>query len=85
MTLLTITAIALIAAATPALASATRPNVSWCAEVKQTPDGFLNLRKAPTAQSSIVMKLFRGDMLGIDTQACEKRADLAIWDMVAVV
>ena len=26
------------------------------------------------------MKLFRGDMLGVDTQECEKRADLAICD-----
>jgi hypothetical protein len=70
-------AIILIAATASALAA---PPVHWCAEVKQTPDGFLNLRKAPTAQSAVVMKLFRGDMLGIDTQECEKRADLAICD-----
>ena len=73
-----ILAAALITALAPAPALAA--SAHWCAEVKQTPDGFLNLRKAPTAQSAVLMKLFRGDMLGVDNQECEKRADLAICD-----
>ena len=49
-----------------------------CAVVLQTPDGFLNVRKAPTANAEIVAKLKRGDLLDVDTAQCETRADLSI-------
>jgi Bacterial SH3 domain len=51
-----------------------------CAVVLKTPDGFLNLRKAPTAQSEVIAKLKQGDFLYVDTARCETRGDLSICD-----
>jgi hypothetical protein len=38
-----------------------------CAVVTKTPDGFLNLRRAPTAKAPVVTKLRPGDRLYIWT------------------
>ncbi|UPK03075.1 SH3 domain-containing protein [Bradyrhizobium sp. 170] len=49
-----------------------------CAVVLKTPDGFLALRKAPTANAEIVARLKEGEKLDVDTAQCETRADLSI-------
>ena len=49
-----------------------------CAVVLKTPDGFLNLRKAPTTSAEIVAKLKQGDVLNVDTAQCETRGDLSV-------
>jgi hypothetical protein len=44
-----------------------------CAVVLKTPDGFLNLRKAPTTKSDIVKQLKQGDFL-YERQGARQRA-----------
>ncbi len=51
-----------------------------CAVVLKTPDGFLSLRKAPTAKSGVITKLKQGDFLYVDAATCETRDDLSICD-----
>jgi hypothetical protein len=52
----------------------------FCAVVLKTPDGFLNLRQAPEAQSKIIARLFRSDFLYADTASCEERNGTWICD-----
>lgn len=63
-----------------ASAKALKATEDACAVVLKTPDGFLNLRKAPTSQSEVITKLKRGDFLYVDTARCETRDDLSICD-----
>jgi hypothetical protein len=59
---------------------AIKATADGCAVVLKTPDGFLNLRKAPTVQSEVITKLKQGDFLYVDTARCETRGDLSICD-----
>jgi hypothetical protein len=68
-------AFALMLVVVPQTANAT---ADGCAVVLKTSDGFLNVRKAPTANAEIVAKLKQGDVLDVDTAQCETRADLSI-------
>ena len=61
----------------PQTANATADGCAVVLKTK-TPDGFLNVRKAPTANAEIVAKLKQGDVLDVDTAQCETRADLSI-------
>jgi hypothetical protein len=61
-------------------APALKATEDGCAVVLKTPDGFLNLRNAPTSQSEVITKLKRGDFLYVDTARCETRDDLSICD-----
>jgi hypothetical protein len=47
-----------------------------CAIVTNTPDGFLNLRKAPTTNGAIVTKLRPGDFLYVDI--CQKNESFEV-------
>jgi hypothetical protein len=42
------------------------PTTDGCAVVLKTPDGFLNMRKAPTMKSPVLAKLHRGDRVTYD-------------------
>jgi hypothetical protein len=53
----------IIALIAPAYATVDGPG---CAVVLKTPDGFLNLRKAPAANAAVVAKLRPGDRLYVD-------------------
>jgi hypothetical protein len=41
-----------------------------CAVVSKTPDGFLNVRKAPTMKSDIIAKIHPGDLVYADAYEC---------------
>ncbi|WP_027583716.1 SH3 domain-containing protein [Bradyrhizobium sp. Ai1a-2] len=60
-------------AVTPAYAT-----IDGCAVVLPTPDGFLNLREAPTANSGVVGAFRPGQRLEVDDAECETRDDLSI-------
>ena len=45
-------------------------DVPGCAVVTKTPDGFLNLRRAPTTRAPVVTKLRPGDRLYITVSDC---------------
>ena len=45
--------------------SSAHATVDGCAIVLKTPDGFLNLRKEPSAKSGVVVRLKPGDRLEI--------------------
>jgi hypothetical protein len=51
-----------------------------CAVVKKTPDGYLNVRKAPTMKSEIIAKIRPGDLVYADAYECRFTADCAIDD-----
>jgi hypothetical protein len=62
------------------LARSVNATEDGCAVVLKTPDGFLNLRKAPTTKSDIVTQLKQGDFLYVDTTRCETKGNLSICD-----
>src|SRR5262249_27439350 len=64
-----------LAASVPSAADAT---ADGCAVVMRTPDGFLNLRKLPTADSAVVARLFPGAMLDIDDMDCQKQGNPSV-------
>jgi hypothetical protein len=41
-----------------------------CAEVKKTPDGFLNLRNGPSTEFETLTKLYHRDQIWFDTAQC---------------
>ncbi|TGD93415.1 hypothetical protein [Methylobacterium nonmethylotrophicum] len=61
-------------------AAPARATIDSCAEVRRTPDGFLNLRIGPGAGFEAVLKLFPGDQLWVDTATCETRRGIAACD-----
>jgi hypothetical protein len=62
----------LIAAALLALTSVTNATgPDDCAVVSKTPDGFLNVRKAPTMKSDIIVKIHPGDLVYADAYECQ--------------
>jgi hypothetical protein len=62
----------LIAAALLALTSVTSATgPDDCAVVSKTPDGFLNVRKAPTMKSEIIVKIHPGDLVYADAYECQ--------------
>ena len=42
-----------------------------CAVVSEPPDGFLNVRKAPTTKSKIITKIHPADLVYIDAYECQ--------------
>jgi hypothetical protein len=68
----------LLAVAVIVLAVSAHATADGCAVVLRTPDGFLSLRKLPTADSTAVARLLPGEMLDIDDLACQKQANLSI-------
>lgn len=67
--------IALVLASTASVANAT---ADGCAVVLRTPDGFLNLRKAPMMGSAVIARLKPGEQFGIDSATCETEGTLSI-------
>ncbi len=66
-------------------AHATGPD--YCAVVSKTPDGFLNVRKAPTMKSEIIAKIHPGDLVHADAYECSITDDCEIknWTHIASV
>jgi hypothetical protein len=62
------------------LARSVNATEDGCAVVLKTPDGFLNMRRAPTMKSDIVTQLKQGDFLYVDTAGCETAGTLSICD-----
>jgi hypothetical protein len=58
------------------LARSVNATEDGCAIVLKTPDGFLNMRRAPTMKSDIVTQLKQGDFLYVDTAGCETAGTL---------
>jgi hypothetical protein len=69
---------ALLAVVVIIFAVSARATADGCAVVLRTPDGFLSLRKLPTADSTAVARLLPGEMLDIDDLACQKQGNLSI-------
>src|SRR4029077_20170472 len=55
----------LLAVAVIVLAVSAHATADGCAVVLRTPDGFLSLRKLPTADSTAVARLLPGEMLDL--------------------
>jgi hypothetical protein len=72
----TVVAAALALAMLTAETNATGPDD--CAVVLKTPDGFLNVRKAPAMKSEIIAKIHPGDLVYADAYECRFTADCEI-------
>ena len=55
--------------------------------MSKTPDGFLNVRKAPTMKSEIITKIHPGDLVYADAYECQFTDDCGIdnWTHIASV
>jgi hypothetical protein len=58
-----------------------------CAVVSKTPDGFLNVREAPTMKSKIIAKIHPADLVYADAYECgiTDDCDIKNWTHIASV
>jgi hypothetical protein len=58
-----------------------------CAAVSKTPDGFLNVREAPTMKSKIIAKIHPADLVYADAYECNitDDCDIKSWTHIASV
>jgi len=58
-----------------------------CAVVSKTPDGFLNVREAPTMKSKIIAKIHPTDLVYADAYECSitDNCDIKNWTHIASV
>jgi hypothetical protein len=59
-------------------ATAAHATSDGCAVVRNTPDGFLHLRQAPTVKALAIAKLRPGWHLSIDSATCETSGTISI-------
>jgi hypothetical protein len=69
---------ALLVLATIAMPLPAGATADGCAVVRNMPDGFLNLRKAPRTDASVVTQLRPGDRLDVDTAHCQTVGEKSI-------
>jgi hypothetical protein len=67
-----------IAAVLAASVSTANAVEDGCAIVRNTPDGFLNLREFPLGNARVVTRLKPGDLLSINSGSCQKKGSIEV-------